>query len=53
MVEISFLVDTLRASLFRSGGENGDRELGNVTLTRFALDFAMERYIMSVNVNLG
>ncbi|TCD71537.1 hypothetical protein EIP91_008918 [Steccherinum ochraceum] len=52
-VEISFQVDTLRASLFRSTNDNGERELGNVSLSRFALDFAMEKYVMSVDVNLG
>ncbi|THH34126.1 hypothetical protein EUX98_g96 [Antrodiella citrinella] len=53
VVEIHFTVDTLRASLFRSTGDNSERELGNVTLSRFALDFAMEKFVMSVDVNLG
>ncbi|OCH96150.1 vacuolar protein sorting-associated protein 13 [Obba rivulosa] len=52
MVELNFTVDTLRASLSKSIGKD-DRPLGDVVFDRFALAFAMAKYVMAVDVNLS
>ncbi|KAL4243512.1 VPS13 family protein [Abortiporus biennis] len=50
--EMHFTVDTLRASLFKSSSDGTEKEIGSLSLGRFSLDFALEKYVMSVNVTL-
>lgn len=52
VVEIDFKVDTLRASLYKSMQDGTEKSLGDLALQGFALDFAMEKYVMKVGVNL-
>ncbi|RDX55846.1 vacuolar protein sorting-associated protein 13 [Lentinus brumalis] len=52
VVEIDFKVDALRASLYKSAPDGTERSLGDLALEGFALDFAMEKYVMKVGVNL-
>ncbi|KAH9950347.1 vacuolar protein sorting-associated protein 13 [Amylocystis lapponica] len=51
--ELNFQVDILRASIFRSTADGNERALGDVTLERFVLGFAMAKYVMTVDINLG
>ncbi len=52
VVEIDFKVDALRASLYKSAPDGTERSLGDLALEGFALEFAMEKYVMKVGVNL-
>ena len=52
MVEIDFKVDTLRASLYKSAPDGVEKPLGDVAFQGFALTYAMEKYVMKVDVNL-
>ncbi|KAI0724570.1 vacuolar protein sorting-associated protein 13 [Cerioporus squamosus] len=52
IVEIDFSVDTLRASLYKSAPDGTEKSLGDLALQGFALDYAMEKYVMKVGVNL-
>ena len=51
VVEFTFRVDTLRASLFKSYNDT-ERELGIVSLDDFSLLFTMAKYTMTVDVDL-
>ncbi|KAF7791866.1 hypothetical protein EIP86_002890 [Pleurotus ostreatoroseus] len=51
VVEVSFRVDTLRVSLFKSI-EGKERELGDLSFDQFALVFALAKYTMTVDINL-
>lgn len=51
VVEVDFRVDTLRASLYKSH-DGSERELGNVSLDQFSVNFAMAKFTMAVDVNL-
>ncbi|KAI0669883.1 vacuolar protein sorting-associated protein 13 [Trametes maxima] len=50
--EFDFKVDTLRATLSRSAPDGTDRPLGDVAFQGFGLVYAMEKYVMKVDVNL-
>ena len=52
MVEIDFKVDTLRASLYKSAQDGTEKPLGDVAFQGFGLQYAMEKYVMTVDVNL-
>jgi vacuolar protein sorting-associated protein 13A/C len=52
MFELNFQVDHLRASISKSDTDGGEKPLGDVSLERFALVFALARFDMDVNVNL-
>ncbi|KAI0756975.1 vacuolar protein sorting-associated protein 13 [Daedaleopsis nitida] len=52
VVEIDFKVDTLRASLYKSAQDGTEKPLGNVAFQGFDLEYAMEKYVMKVDVNL-
>ena len=52
MVEIDFKVDTLRASLYKSAQDGAEKPLGDVAFQGFGLQYAMEKYVMKVDVNL-
>ncbi|RPD62925.1 vacuolar protein sorting-associated protein 13 [Lentinus tigrinus ALCF2SS1-6] len=52
VVEIDLKVDALRASLYKSMQDGTEKSLGDLALQGFALDFAMEKYVMKVGVNL-
>lgn len=51
--ELNFQVDTLRASIFKSQVEDGEKLLGDVSFNQFALTFGLEKYDMTVDINLG
>ncbi|KAI8995643.1 vacuolar protein sorting-associated protein 13 [Trametes punicea] len=51
-VEIDFKVDTLRATLSKSSPDGTDKLLGDVAFQGFGLLYAMEKYVMKVDVNL-
>ncbi|KAL6309957.1 vacuolar protein sorting-associated protein 13 [Sparassis latifolia] len=53
IVEFTFHVDTLRASLYKSNSDGSERPLGDVTFERFALAFEMAKFVMTVDVNLS
>ncbi|KAJ7169902.1 vacuolar protein sorting-associated protein 13 [Mycena filopes] len=50
--ELNFQVDTLRASLAKTGSDGVEKPLGDVELQRFALLFALAKFDMKVDVNL-
>ncbi|KAJ7293574.1 vacuolar protein sorting-associated protein 13 [Mycena rebaudengoi] len=50
--ELNFQVDNLRASLAKTGSDGVEKPLGDVTLQRFALVFALAKFDMKVDVNL-
>lgn len=50
--ELNFAVDTLRASIFKSQPD-GEKPLGDVSFNQFALTFGLEKYDMTVDINLG
>ncbi|KAJ7038206.1 vacuolar protein sorting-associated protein 13 [Mycena alexandri] len=50
--ELNFQVDTLRASLAKTGSDGVEKPLGDVELRRFALLFALAKFDMKVDVNL-
>ncbi|KAJ7786305.1 vacuolar protein sorting-associated protein 13 [Mycena metata] len=50
--ELNFQVDTLRASLAKTGSDGIEKPLGDVELRRFALLFALAKFDMKVDVNL-
>lgn len=50
--ELNFHVDNLRASIAKTGSDGTERPLGDVSLQRFALTFALAKFDMKVNVNL-
>jgi vacuolar protein sorting-associated protein 13A/C len=50
--ELNFQVDNLRASLAKTGSDGVEKPLGDVTLERFALLFALAKFDMKVDVNL-
>ncbi|KAH9849745.1 vacuolar protein sorting-associated protein 13 [Lenzites betulinus] len=52
VVEIDFKVDTLRATLYKSASDGTEKPLGDVAFQGFGLGYAMEKYVMKVNVNL-
>lgn len=45
-------METLQASLLKSGSDGSEKTLGDVTFHRFSLAFSMAKYVMNVNVNL-
>lgn len=51
--ELNFQVDTLRASIFKSQVEDSEKLLGDVSFNQFALTFGLEKYDMTVDINLG
>ena len=51
VVEVDFRVDSLRASLYRTH-DGSEKELGNVTLEQFAVNFAMAKFTMDVDLSL-
>ncbi|KAI0932190.1 hypothetical protein AcW2_000882 [Taiwanofungus camphoratus] len=53
IVEFDFQVETLQASLLKSGSDGSEKTLGDVTFHRFSLAFSMAKYVMNVNVNLS
>jgi vacuolar protein sorting-associated protein 13A/C len=50
--ELDFKVDTLRASISKSGTDGVDKPLGDLDLEGFALSFALAKYNMTVDINL-
>ncbi|TBU65089.1 vacuolar protein sorting-associated protein 13 [Dichomitus squalens] len=52
VVEVNFKVDTLRASLYKSAQDGSEKPLGDVAFQGFGLEYAMEKYVMKVGVNL-
>ncbi|OSD03423.1 vacuolar protein sorting-associated protein 13 [Trametes coccinea BRFM310] len=52
VVEVDFKVDTLRATLSRSAPDGTDKLLGDAVFQGFGLLYAMEKYVMKVDVNL-
>ena len=52
VVEINFKVDKLRASLYKSVQDGSEKPLGDVAFQGFVLEYAMEKYVMKVGVNL-
>ncbi|KAJ7181657.1 vacuolar protein sorting-associated protein 13 [Mycena crocata] len=50
--ELNFQVDNLRASLAKTGFDGIEKPLGDVTLQRFSLLFALRKFDMKVDVNL-
>ncbi|KAK7064233.1 hypothetical protein R3P38DRAFT_3417731, partial [Favolaschia claudopus] len=50
--ELDFQVDTLRASLTKTGSDGVEKPLGDVDLQRFGLIFALAKFDMRVDVNL-
>ncbi|KAJ7634302.1 vacuolar protein sorting-associated protein 13 [Mycena polygramma] len=50
--ELNFQVDNLRASLAKTASDGVEKPLGDVTLERFALVFALAKFDMKVDVNL-
>ncbi|KZT02705.1 vacuolar protein sorting-associated protein 13 [Laetiporus sulphureus 93-53] len=53
LVEFNFQVDVLRASLYKSTVDGGERAMGDVAFERFALAFSMAKYVMTVDINLS
>lgn len=52
VVEIDFKVDTLRASLYKSTQDGTEKPLGDVAFQGFGLEYAMDKFVMKVAVNL-
>ncbi|KAH9898385.1 vacuolar protein sorting-associated protein 13 [Cubamyces lactineus] len=52
VVEVDFKVDTLRATLSKSAPDGTDKLLGDAVFQGFGLVYAMEKYVMKVDVNL-
>ncbi|KAI0639418.1 vacuolar protein sorting-associated protein 13 [Trametes polyzona] len=52
VVEVDFKVDTLGATLYKSAPDGTEKPLGDVALQGFGLLYAMEKYVMKVDVNL-
>ncbi|CDO71578.1 hypothetical protein BN946_scf184911.g48 [Trametes cinnabarina] len=52
VVEVDFKVDTLRATLSKSAPDGTDKLLGDAVFQSFGLLYAMEKYVMKVDVNL-
>ena len=50
--ELNFQVDHLRVSISKSGADGGEKPLGDVSLERFALVFALAKFDMNVDINL-
>ncbi|KAI0068196.1 hypothetical protein BV25DRAFT_1793389 [Artomyces pyxidatus] len=51
--ELTFQVDTLRASISRSQGAEGEKPLGNVAFNNFSLALGVAKYDIKVAVHLG
>ncbi|KAI0361599.1 vacuolar protein sorting-associated protein 13 [Trametes cingulata] len=52
VVEVDFKVDTLGATLYKSAPDGTEKPLGDVAFQGFGLVYAMEKYVMKVDVNL-
>lgn len=50
--ELNFSVNTLSVAVSKANPDGSDRALGDVSLHRFALAFALAKYDMAVDVNL-
>lgn len=50
--EFDFAVDDLRASISRSGQDEGEKSLGYVTLQHFRLGLVLLKYNLTVDVSL-
>ncbi|CAK5280530.1 unnamed protein product [Mycena citricolor] len=50
--ELDFKVDNLRAALAKTGSDGVEKSLGDVTLEKFSLGFALAKFDMKVDVNL-
>lgn len=51
--ELNFQVDTVRASISKSQGEDGEKPLGDLSFNQFALTFGLEKFDMTVDISLG
>ncbi|KAK0233092.1 hypothetical protein IW262DRAFT_1304036 [Armillaria fumosa] len=50
--DFDFRVDELKVSLYKAAADNVEKALGNVSLDKFSLNFALAKYDMKVDVNL-
>ncbi|KAI0047829.1 hypothetical protein FA95DRAFT_1589004 [Auriscalpium vulgare] len=53
LFELTFAVDTLRASISRSQGADGEKPLGHVSFNRFSLVLGLAKFDLKVGVHLG
>ncbi|EIM83408.1 uncharacterized protein STEHIDRAFT_170692 [Stereum hirsutum FP-91666 SS1] len=51
--ELNFQVDTVRASISKSQGEDGEKPLGDLSFNQFTLTFGLEKFDMTVDISLG